>query len=209
MWKHHKIIHAVLRKHHPQAVHKARKLFRFKYPKLVFLVLITILSYFIFKQPVIQGLILSLNKLNYLGFLIAGVLFAFGFSAPISIGFFIISQPSNLFLATILGGFGAVIGDIIIFKTIKSSFKDEFEELKKKKIIKKIEEIVKKNKHVLIRHYLLYIFVGIMIASPVSDEIGVSILAGLTTIKESTLALIGFILQSMVIFLILNFSILI
>lgn len=204
MWKHHKKIHAILRKHHPQAVHKAKKLFRFKYPKLLLLILSFILVYYLFKNSNISAWILSLEKIGYFGSLIAGCLISFGFSAVLGIGFFIALNPQNVILAAILGGLGAMIGDLIIFKSIKFSFMDEFKELEKTKAIRKIEEIVKKKKRVVIIHYLLYIFAGLFLATPLPDEIGVAMLAGLTTIKPVKLAIISFLVHSAAIFLILS-----
>jgi len=203
----HKHIHKAIRKHAPKSVQKIKKLFSFKYHKLFLLLLAIILSYYLFTRPEIQNMISGLDRLSYLGIFIAGILLALGFSSPFSIGFFITAKPENLFLAILIGGVGAVIGDMLIFKTIKFSFMDEFKELEKTEIIKTIEKAVKHNKNILIRHYLLYIFGGIIIASPFPDEIGISMLAGLTTIKTSTIALMGFILHSLVISLIFCFSI--
>jgi uncharacterized membrane protein YdjX (TVP38/TMEM64 family) len=129
---------------------------------------------------------------------------SFGFSAPFSVGFLIVSQPTNIFLATMFGALGAAFSDILIFKIIKFSFMNEFEELEKTKTIKKIREIVNKNINIKIKHYFLYIFAGIMIATPLPDEVGVSMLAGLTTIKPKVLATISFILHTTAIFLILK-----
>jgi len=98
-----------------------------------------------------------------------------------------------------------MIGDLIIFKTIKTSFTKEFKELEKIKVIHGIEKIVKKNKHVLIRHYLLYLFAGIAITSPLPDELGVSMLAGLTTINPIKLAIISFLLKTTSALFILRF----
>ncbi len=80
---------------------------------------------------------------------------------------------------------------------------NEFKELKKTKILQKTESIVKNKKSILIKHYLLYVFAGILIATPLPDEIGVSMLAGLTTIKPRKLAIISFTLHTFAIFLIL------
>jgi len=155
---------------------------------------------------VVLNFVSNLQKLNYVGMGIAGILFSLGFSAPFSVGFFIVSQPSSLLLATIIAGIGSVIGDMIIFKTIKFSFMEEFNELGNEKIVKTIGNAIKNNKSLLIRHYFLYIFAGILIATPLPDEIGVSMLAGLTTIKPLKLALISFILHCIGIFLILYIS---
>lgn len=202
-WKHHKQIHAVLRKHHPQAVHKAKRLFRFKYPKLFLLILSFVLVYFLFRNTGISGWISSLSRFNYLGSFISGILISFGFSAALGVGFFIALIPENIILVAVLGGLGAMIGDLIIFKSIKFSFMDEFKKLEKTPAIRKIEEIVKGKKHVIVWHYLLYIFAGIILATPVPDEIGVAMLAGLTTIKPLNLAVISFAVHAVAIFLLL------
>jgi uncharacterized membrane protein YdjX (TVP38/TMEM64 family) len=202
-WRHHRRIHNVLRKHHPAAVHKAKKLFRFKYPKLFLLVAFSLLAYYLFSRPEVSEWVLSLETFSYLGIFVAGILLPFGFFAALSIGFFIATNPQNLLLAVILGGLGAMIGDLIIFKLIKFSFMDEFRELEKMKVIHKIEKIVNKRKRVLILHYSLYIFAGLVLATPLPDEIGVAMLAGLTTIKPLKLAVISFLVHSTAILLIL------
>src|SRR3972149_9142554 len=123
VWRHHKQIHAVLRKHHPQAVHKAKRLFQFKYPKLLLLILFFIFAYYLFSLPEISGFIHNLSQsLGYVGDFIAGIFISFGFLAPLGIGFFLIASTRNIFLAALLGGLGAMIGDFIIFRTIKFSF---------------------------------------------------------------------------------------
>ena len=203
----HKHIHKVIRKHAPKSVHKLKRLFSFKYPKLFLLILAIILAYYVFSHQGVQDTISGLDRMNYLGIFIAGILIVFGFSSPFSVGFFIVSQPDSLLLAALVGGIGAVVGDLLIFKTIKVSFMDEFKELEKTTILKTIRNAVNHNRNILIRHYLFYIFAGIIIALPlIPDEIGVSMLAGLTTINPKKLALMAFILHSIAIFLILYFS---
>lgn len=196
-------IHLGLKKKSPRSVHKVRKIFGFRYPKLFLFTLCIILSYIFFKNSAISGLILGLNRLSYLGIFISGIFLVFGFFAPFSVGFFIVANPENILLASFIGGTGAMIGDMLIFKTIKFSFMDEFEKIKKTELAKIIRKISYKNKYILIRHYLLYLFAGIIIATPLPDEIGISMLAGLTTIKPKILAGVSFIIHTIAIFLIL------
>ena len=200
---HKKIIHKELNKKHPKAVHKAKRLFHFKYPKLVIFLLCIILAYIIFTNKNIAQYI-PLTSTGYLTAFIGGLLIAFGFSAPFGVGFLISSSPTSILLGTLIAAIGATISDLLIFKFIKISFMNEFKELEKTKTIQKIEKIIKKNKFILIKHYLLYVFAGILIATPLPDEVGVSMLAGLTTIKPKKLAIISFILHSIAIFLILG-----
>jgi hypothetical protein len=199
----HRRIHQKLRKHMPEAVERAEKLFAFKYPKLFLLFGIIILAYFLFSASFMSNWINSFMHLGQFGVFLSGAMTSFGFTAPFGFGLLGKMRLENILWGTLIGGIGATIADLLIFKTIKLSFADEFKRLKKTKAIKEIEGIVKKNKHVLIRHYLLFIFAGIIIASPLPDEIGVSMLAGITTVKALNLAVIGFFLHSAAIFLIL------
>jgi hypothetical protein len=201
----HRRIHKKLRKHTPKSIEKVKKIFSFRYPKLFILIIVIFFAYYLFSQPFISEWMMFFNKLGNFGVFISGILTAFGFTAPVGIGLLIKIIPKNVLFAALLAGFGATISDLLIFKTIKISFMDEFKKLEKTKLIQEIEHIVKKNKHVLIRHYLLYIFAGIVLATPLPDELGVSMLAGLTTIKPIRLAIISFMLHSFTIFLILSF----
>ena len=202
----HRHIHKTLRKHFPKGVHKAKRLFSFKYPKFALLIASIAISYYLFNLEGVKEAVININQFSYISHFLAGILLSFGFTTPLGVGFFITSYPAIILLATFIGGIGAMIGDMIIFKTMKFSFMNEFKELERKKIIKKIEKIVEKNRHVLIRHYLLYIFAGIVLATPLPDEVGISMLAGLTTIKPLKLAVISFLLHSTSIFLLLYFS---
>ncbi len=201
--KHHQKIHRIIKERHPHIVHKAKRLFHFRYPKLFLLLLSMVLAYYLFKQPVILNWISGLNNLGYFGSFIAGLLLPTGFSSVLGVGFFLTAKLENLFLAVLIGGVGCMIADLLIFKLIKISFASELKQLEKTKIIHKIEKIVNKNKHILILHYLLYIFAGIILATPLPDEVGVSMLAGLTTIRPFKLAIISLLIHSTSIYLML------
>ena len=86
-----------------------KRLFRFKYPKIAVLALSVLASYLLFASsllaPLRHDLLLILGGQGYIGTFIAGILFAFGFTAPISIGILASVQPENIFLAALSGGF--------------------------------------------------------------------------------------------------------
>lgn len=177
-------------------------LFKYKYPKLTLLVLAIVLAYLLFKNPAIANFISGLENLNYIGIFIAGLLFPFGFTAPFAVGFFVTLKPENLILCGLVGALGAAISNMLIFSIIRFSFKDEMVDLEKRlKKTKPVKELEKDfnsavgifGKH--LKHYLLYAVVGIIIASPISDEIADIILAGMTKIRVEVLAVISFILS--------------
>ena len=74
---------------------------------------------------------------------------------------------------------------------------DEFERLEKTHPARMINKEIKKEIPKKIRNYLLYFIAGLIIASPLPDEVGVTMLAGLSHIKIYYLALIGLIFNSL------------
>lgn len=189
-----------------EEVKPAKIFIHFKYPKLFLLILFISAAYFLFSNPVISSFIAKLENLGYIGFFIAGLFFSFGFSAPFAVGFFITSNPSNLFLAALLGAIGGTLGNLVIFKSIRSSFLGELKALEDEKPIKALHEIVKNNLHIKMSVYLLYIFAGLIIASPLPNEIGVALLATIKHIKVKTLNILSFIFNGFGIIIILLLS---
>ncbi len=178
-------------------------LFKFKYPKLVILILSIILAYLIFSNSNAKSFILGLGEFSYFGTFIAGMLFSFGFTSPFSAGFFIVLNPENILLTGVIGGVGALLSDLLIFSFIRVSFKDEFKRLEKTRLIKGIKIEIEEDFGKKIKVYLMYAIAGIMIASPLPDEIGVIMLAGLTKIKLNVLSVISFILNTLGILILL------
>jgi len=180
-----------------------KKRFSLKYPKLISLVIVVILAYVLFKYTDIGKFISNLSKFNYGGVFIAGMLYTFGFTSPFSAGFFLMFKPGNIFLVGLIGGVGAMISDLLIFRFVKISFAEEFRKLKKEKALRKIGKIMKILINKKIRKLLLYLFAGILIASPLPDEAGITILAGLSQIKQKIIVGVSFILNTIGIILLL------
>ncbi|OGJ20104.1 hypothetical protein A3K73_03045 [Candidatus Pacearchaeota archaeon RBG_13_36_9] len=170
---------------------------RFQYPKLLGLILAILLAYIIFQNPEVSSFVSGIGNYGYLGVFIGGMLFAFGFTAPFAAGFFISLTPTTIWLAGFIGGVGALVSDLLIFKFIKLSFKDEFDRLRKENVVKNMEKLTEKSFIKKIKIYLIYVFAGILIASPLPDEIGVTLLAGLSSINIRVLAVISFILNTL------------
>lgn len=173
---------------------------KIKYPKFILLILTFILAYIIFKErnfPQFHNLLLSLS---YLGTLLTGIFFSYGFTAaPATAILLILAKEQNIFLTALIAGFGALIGDLIIFKIIRSSFKDEIEKLSKEKIVAKFNRRIPN----IVKKYFLPVTAGFIIASPLPDEIGISLLATSRIISIKRFSLISFLLNTMGILIIL------
>lgn len=183
-----------------------KRLFGFKYPKITLLIISIVIAYYLFSYDSISYYISNLGNWGYLSAFIGGLLFSFGFTTPFAIGIFLNLRPENIFLSAFIGGFGAFLCDMIIFKFIKISFMDEIDNLKKIKRFKSLQKIFRSSLNERVKVYLLYLLAGFFIASPFPDEIGVSILAGLTSIRLKVFAIISFVLNTIGIFILLSLS---
>jgi len=174
--------------------------FRIKYPKFILLILTFILAYIIFKESDFLPFHNFLLSLNYLGTFLSGLFFTYGFTAaPATALLLILAKEQNIFLASIIAGLGALIGDLTIFKVIRFSFKDEIKKLSKEKIVAKfnsrIPDIVKK--------YFIPVAAGFIIASPLPDEIGISLLATSKIVSTKVFSLMSYLLNTIGILIIL------
>lgn len=151
------------------------------------------LAYWLFDQPAIQNIFIGAEKLGYLSALLGGALYALGFTVPISIALLLSISVKNIILASIIGGIGSVIVDYGIFKYVHLSFKKDFQEIEHIKIVEEAESIIESNFSAKVRNYFLFIFAGFILASPLPDEVGVSLLAGFTSIKPHVLIVLSFV----------------
>ncbi|MCL6500823.1 MAG: hypothetical protein K6T16_02200 [Candidatus Pacearchaeota archaeon] len=183
---------------------RREKRFEFKYPKLTLFILIILASYFVFSNPTVQTFIFGLSNLSHLWAFIAGTLYSYGFTSPISAGFFIVLKPENLWLTGILGGVGALLSDLLIFSIVRFELMDEFASLKKTSLISGTGKAIEKVLGRKIKMFLAYLLTAIFIASPLPDEAGLIMIAGLTKINRYVFMLISFVLNTMGILVLLT-----
>ncbi|VVB99516.1 Uncharacterised protein [uncultured archaeon] len=171
-----------------------------KYPKLLLLLLTFSLSYLLFSGSVFAPFRAYVLSSGYAGTFIAGAFFAYGFTAgPATAALLMLAKGQNIFLAGFLGGFGALVSDYLIFRFIRYSFADEIEEFSRERIMSGINRCTPG----LLKKYLVPVFAGIIIASPLPDEIGVSLLAASRNISIGRFAMISYVLNTAGIFIIL------
>ena len=179
-------------------IHK--NLLRIHYPKFLLLFITFGIAYLIFYGKTYEPLHGFLISMGYFGTFLAGIFFAYGFTAaPATAIFLILAKEQNILLAGFIGGLGALAGDLIIFKIIRHSFADEIERLSKERITlylnKRIPNYVKK--------YFIPFLACSIIASPLPDEIGVSMLATIRTFSVRAFSIISYLLNTTGIFVIL------
>lgn len=173
--------------------------FKLKYPKFTLLFLTFIFAYILFSAKIFLPLRSFLLSLGYLGIFVSGIFYSYSFtSASATASLLFLSNKQNIFLAGLLGGLGALISDLIIFNFIKFSFKDEIIKLSKEKIFN-----FKKKKSIFQRYFLI-ILGGLIIASPLPDEIGVSLMALSKKVSTRLFILLSYFLNSIGIMIILT-----
>src|SRR3989338_2793444 len=108
--------------------------------KFILLLLTLIIAYVIFWGRNFLPFHTLLLSLSYLGTFLSGFFYAYGFTAaPATAILLSIAKDQNIILASLVGGFGALISDVIIFILIKNTFNYEVRAISKTKLIKFIE----------------------------------------------------------------------
>lgn len=111
-----------------------------------------------------------------LGAFLAGIFFASTFTVAISASFFLtFAQTHNPLVIAAIGGFGAFLGDSFIFKFLRDDLIADFEYLEKYFPQKTARRIL----HSKLIFWFAPIVAAFMIASPLPDEIGLLMLAGI------------------------------
>lgn len=132
------------------------------------------------ETDIIGKILVSTRETRFLGSFIAGTFFTSIFTtAPAIVTLGQIAHANSIALTAFFGAIGAVLGDLIIFRFVKDRLSDHLMELIKH------EGWGKRVRALLRLRYLRWFtfFVGgLIIASPLPDEIGISIM-GLEKMK--------------------------
>ncbi|MDD5181635.1 MAG: hypothetical protein PHC66_00505 [Candidatus Nanoarchaeia archaeon] len=151
------------------------EMWRYRY--LVFFTISIIAAIFVLSSSQIRALISSAGTWGYVGAFIVGSFYTYSITSPPAAAvFFVLAQSINPFVAAALGGLGAMCGDLIIFKFIKTDI------LPEAKLLAHDLKIPKIKNHKLI-HYIneaAPFIAGFFFAMPfLPDEMGATILGAI------------------------------
>jgi hypothetical protein len=173
---------------------------KIKYPKLSLFIISVILVYFLFSGLAYKPLHDVLAFMGYFGTFLAGLLYPYALSSAAGTGILLIlAKEQNLLLAGVIAGIGALISDIILFLFVTHSFSDEVQNLSKEKVVRAINRWLPSS----LRIYLLAIFAGILIASPLPTEIGILMMTSIKNISFKKFIITIYFLHASAIFIIL------
>lgn len=171
-----------------------------KYPKFLLLFITFLIAYLLFNGRTNPKFYVFIVSLGFLGTFLTGILFTYGFTAaPATAIFLILAKEQNIFLAGLIGGLGALLGDLFIFNFIRYSFNDEVRKLYRERLVMYVNGKTPN----LIKRYLLPVVAGFIIASPLPDEIGVTMLAASRSISVKIFSVISYVLNTAGIFAVL------
>ena len=155
--------------------------------KWLLLVFSVLLGFYLYLSGVLINLIDAIGNFGLIGILIAGVFYSYAFTvAPATALLIFFANNYNPILVSFFGAIGAMIGNLVIFNFFKKGLPDELENLIKKTKINKLKRSKFK--------WLVPGIGGLIISSPLPDEMGVSLL-GMTKFNTNQFMVLSFILQ--------------
>jgi hypothetical protein len=178
----------------------------YQYPKLLFLVLSFVAAYVLFALGFFDAMYRIFDGYGYLSIFIGGLLFSFGFTSAFGVGIFVAAAPHvNPLVASVIGAVGAFWADYLIFSMMRGSlFHDELRRFTMTSLFRRAKRAMfPLSLSVRLRHYMMWSFAGIFIASPLPDEFGVMLIGGLSHMKTREFAFISMMLNAIGIFAIL------
>lgn len=165
---------------------------KWEYPYLTGILISILIAIILGQNETFKGWLLGLGSLEYIGVLFAGMLFVSSFTAAISIAVIaIMTENINPVALGLIGGVGAVMGDYLVFKLVRSRLQEELAMLFGKQETSHIKALLH-SKYIAWTLPIIGVFI---IASPLPDELGVSLL-GLSKMSEAKFILISYISNS-------------
>jgi len=159
------------------------------YYKWILFILMVLSSAWLWLSGAIERFVLGLGEYGYLGAFMGGFFYSYGVTSPFAVVLFAaLGENLNTTVAAVLGGFGAMISDYLIFKNVKESLKKPIRINHYRIKIPKIKSKV---------FYILSIpLAAFIIASPLPDELAAALL-GLEGFEERAFVLLSFSFNSL------------
>lgn len=169
------------------------RLFRsWHYKNLTFLFLSSAFAFFLAQYDPFHQFLLNLGAYGYIGGFFAGVFFVSTFGvATAAVILLVLAEELNIFLLGVVAGAGGVLGDFLLFRFVKDRLIDE---------VKPIYDNIDHDHHLIkllhTKHFrwLFPVIGAVIIASPLPDELGVSLM-GISRMKNKTFLTLSFILN--------------
>lgn len=171
---------------------------RWKYPNIALLVVSLVLTAVLLANGWLEPLTRSIGSLGYVGIFLSGALFVSTFTiAPGAALLFTFAQSHSPVVVAVLGGVGAAAGDFIAYRFIRDHLLAELHPILKALHLYRRVSVL----HSRYFAWLAPVIGAAIIASPLPDEIGLSLL-GLRNINSTAFLVLAFMLNAAGIFVI-------
>lgn len=173
---------------------------RYKYKNLTLLGLGLALAAFLSQYDGFHQALVRLGNFGYLSAFLAGLFFTFSFTIPTStVILFILAETLTAWEIGLIAGLGAVTGDLSIFKAVRGGLLLEIKPLYEGLGGREITKLL----HTKYFRWTLPLVGALIIASPLPDEIGVSLL-GLSKMSLPRFLFVSFVLNALGIVVIIS-----
>lgn len=170
------------------------------YKNTLLLILSLLLFFYLAKTPALDHVVRRLGELGYLGAFITGIFFVSTFTVtPAAVVLYHLADRLHPVEVAVLAGFGAMLGDYIIFRFIKDQVFNELKPLYRK-YGRPYSRIIFRSPYFA---WILPLAGAFIIASPFPDEVGIGML-GVSKIKKWQFFLLALVLNTIGIFLVVT-----
>lgn len=177
---------------------------KWKYKNLTVVFISIVLAVQLSRIEGFHSFLIHLGGFGYIGAFIAGMLFVSTFTVATSaLILLILAETLSPLEIGLIAGLGAVVGDMLIFRLIKDNLANEVEDIYNQMDRKKH---LKKLFHSKYFNWMLPVLGGIIIASPLPDELGISLM-GISKMNTLKFILLSYVLNSIGIFLVVSASV--
>jgi hypothetical protein len=149
---------------------------------LAIIILSILIAVLLVKTNALSSLLSSIDQFDLIGSFIAGLFFTSVFTtAPAIVTLGGIAKVHSLYLTALFGAFGALMGDLVIFRFIRDRLGEHLTELiQHKSSWKRLKALFR------LKYFRWFTFLagGLIIASPLPDELGIGLL-GFSKMKTS------------------------
>ncbi len=150
-----------------------------------------IIAIVLVKTDALAGVVAAIENMRLFGSFLAGMFFTSVFTtAPAIIILGGLSKAHSIFLIAVMGGLGAVLGDLLIFRFVRSSLGPDFSYLVKKVKSERLTAIFR----LKLFHWLIPCLGALVIVSPLPDELGLMMM-GLSHMKMRYFIPLSFVLN--------------
>lgn len=173
--------------------------FNLNHKNLIVLIISIFLAYKIVTSEHIVSILSYAGSFGYLGGFISGILFSYGFSTiPAAAMLFLLAKNLNPFLLALIGGFGGMLGDLIIFKFVRDHLLEEIKFIISEELHLEIS-FIPKVMHSYALRKIIPATAGLIMCLPLPGELAM-VLLGITKYEFKRTALLSYIFNFIGIF---------